>query len=88
MTNTLTKIEWEPVPGHYPGQINQHVTYVWAEYRGLHVELYHRDKTMWDWSFYDENSWDPDLAVARGSSHYREIAELELTGYIDGYIID
>ena len=61
-----TDLHWWPYPGHHEGQARAHIFYASSTYRGMTVELYERED-RWDWSFYDDKSDDPDLAVARGS---------------------
>ncbi len=82
-------IEWEP---HYRlGQPNEN--YLHGEYRGMHCELFFNNRLGhgpegWDWSFYDDASGDPELAVARSETPFptKEAAEVALRDYIDGYI--
>jgi hypothetical protein len=73
---------WEPHPGHHD---EEEPTYVHAPYRGMECELFHHDG-VWDWSFYDDNSPDPETAVSRGSSEHRANAEWDLCDYILGYV--
>jgi hypothetical protein len=78
-------INWEKVIGSPSGN------YLQGEYRGMHCELFHNDhlghlSMVWDWSFYDPNSDDPDLAVAMGDEPTKEAAERALIEYIDGMV--
>lgn len=68
-------------------------TYLEGEYRGLQCELFYNDRLgsaamAWDWSFYDDRSPEPELAVARSDKGFttRDEATADLMGYIDGYI--
>lgn len=85
----MSALGWEPLPGHHPGQPRAHVVYVQADYLGMHCELYNPEGTdEWRWSFYDDDTPDPDMAVARGIEPTREAAEKELTDYIEGHLGD
>lgn len=79
-------LHWTPYPGHHPGQPHAGTVYVSAEYGRLTAELYERRADEWDWSFYDPESYDPDLAVARGTEATREAAESALVDYMRGYL--
>lgn len=84
-------IEWEGIWSLG----KQSETYFDGEYRGMHCELFYNNRLGhapfgWDWSFYDKNSGDPELAVARSDDSFptKEEAEADLIRYIDGYVED
>lgn len=79
----VDRIEWVPVTGTKSKPV-----YLQATYRGMHCELLHSRRNVWQWSFYDDASPDPDLAVARGSHALFEQATREMLDYIDGYLPD
>lgn len=81
-------IEWEPVAGIHRGP-----HYVEGQYRGMHCELFLNtrlgsDVEAWDWSFYDDKSPEPDLAVARNDVGFlsRRACVTDLTRYIDDHL--
>lgn len=81
-------LEWTPFPGHWPGQDRGHTFYGFAEYRGLHLEIFEFPAGHFSWSFYDDESYDPDLAVARdddGPFDTFDAAVADLIDYCDGY---
>lgn len=91
-------LEWAGVPEHpvidwtdISSKRDGH--YLSGEYEGIYCELFLNDRlghaTMaWDWSFYDDKSYDPELAVARSEDGFLSLraATMNLTDYIDGYI--
>lgn len=79
-------MDWINVIGSSSGD------YLQAEYRGMHCELFRNNRLgtapmAWDWSFYDDASPEPDLAVARSDEGFRtrEKAEADLIAYVDGH---
>lgn len=82
-------IDWQ---GHWKlGE--QSDTYLEADYREMHCELFFNDRLgtaplAWDWSFYDDNSDDPETAVATSDEGFptKEAAEADLIDYINGYV--
>lgn len=78
-------LDWQNVVGSPSGN------YLQADYKGMHCELFFNNRLgtapmAWDWSFYDDNSDDPELAVARSDEGFptQEAAEADLIDYIDG----
>lgn len=74
----MSPIAWSNVTGSTTGN------YIQGEYRGMHCELFFNNNA-WGWSFYDDDSPEPDLAVARGDKPTKEEAETDLIDYINGY---
>lgn len=89
-----TTLDWTPLPGHYPGQRHEDRFYGNAMYRGMYVEIFERytfeGESTFDWSFYDDDSGDPELAVATNDEHMESVsaAEDDVTDYIDSYIYE
>jgi hypothetical protein len=73
-------ITWTPVAGLHAGP-----HYVQGEYRGMDCELFFT-RGMWQWSFYDAKSPEPDVAVEIGDEPTREAAEAALCDCIDGEV--
>lgn len=83
-------LEWTPFPGHWPGQGKEDIFYGFAEYMGLHLEIFEFEPGSFNWSFYDDASYDPDLAVAINDRTFRDfdLAVDDLIDYCDGYIAE
>jgi hypothetical protein len=74
-------IEWDLAEPHATGSPR----YLSGEYRGCTIEtLFTLSRCVWEWSFYDPASRDPETAVARGEAAQWCKAVDEAKDYIDG----
>jgi len=73
---TVETLTWEP----YWSLGMASTVYFHAELAGMTLEIFHRGD-VWEWSFYDPTSPEPDLAVARDDAPTREEAESDLLDY-------
>lgn len=82
----MSTLLWTPYPGHWPGQRDSDRFYGSAEYRECLVEIHEATPGRFSWSFYDEHSPDPELAVARSDDPFGTFdeAEADVMDYIDG----
>jgi hypothetical protein len=83
----VTILDWQDVGERSKG------IYLEAQHRGMHCELFYNNRLGhapmgWDWSFYDDDTYDPDLAVARNDDGFLTIedAEADLIDYIRFHI--
>lgn len=76
------KLHWRQVPGLHRGP-----HYLEAEHSGLWLEMrFDKDTKLWEWSFYDPDSYDPDTAVSCDHAYFRDNAEAALIDYITDYL--
>lgn len=89
-----TSLEWTPYPGHHETRHYMHTLY-----RGCHCEVIKdRVEDTWEWIFYDDESDEPELAVARckrpldddSRPMFASVDEAaaDMLGYIDSYLYD
>ena len=89
-----TSLEWTPFPGHHETRHYMHTMY-----RGCFCEVVKdRIEDQWEWIFYDDASFDPELAVARSRHPLGdtdepafasvEEATVDMLDYIDFYIYE
>lgn len=81
MTTLLTYTLWDRQAERFYG---------YSTYKKMHVEIFEKEPGVFDWSFYDDKSDDPDLAVARNDDDFStaEDAEADMLDYIDGYVAE
>jgi len=76
------KIAWRPVPG-----MVHKTAYLEADIERLAVELFFSSGLLhWEWSVYDPDSYEPDLAVTRDNAYFRDNAEADLREWVGDYL--